>query len=65
MFNVLTLWCLGLSEVFVSIGLDNGLAPIRCQAIIWNNVDPYITMYVIMEFQLELSYFHSLWKLSV
>ena len=28
------------NPALVSIGLDNGLAPIRRQAIIWTNVDP-------------------------
>ena len=28
------------NEQYSSIGLDNGLAPIRLQAIIWTNEDP-------------------------
>ena len=27
----------------VNIGSENGLAPYRCQAIIWNNADQYLT----------------------
>ena len=36
---ILLQWCLGFLLALVIIGLDNGLAPNRCQAIIWTNAD--------------------------
>ena len=36
---ILLQWCSGFLLALVVIGLDNGLAPDRCQAIIWTNAD--------------------------
>ena len=44
-FTEVCSWCS--NRQWPSIGLDNGLAPNRCQAIIWNNVDQiYWRIYV-------------------
>ena len=40
-WNFIEICSLGSSWQYVSIGLDNGLAPCRRQAIIWTSADPY------------------------
>ena len=40
------IWCQLSNKWYTSIGLDNGMAPNRRQAIMWSNVGLFINTYI-------------------